>query len=450
MLPKISHKYAENMNQSHQQFTRRKFVGLGLASVIAPSASRAQSANSKLSIGVIGSGGRGGANLNGVKGEHIHTLCDINRNTLKSVQQRFKDAKTTTDWREVVSNPEIDAVVISTADHHHAPAAIAAMRAGKHVYCEKPLAHTVQEARWMQEEYAKQKGKIATQMGTQIHAGVNYRRAVELIQAGAIGKVQETHVWCNRSITPISKSVLEAQPVPDFIDWDVWLGPAPERPYNEGYWKGGNLNWNRRWDFGNGVPGDMGSHLIDLAWWALKLRHPTRISSHGPDPDPIAAAPWQEIIWEHPNDLKVHWYHGPEGMKRRNAILQPLVGNDTVINKWGIGVAFIGEEGILVSDYGKNVLSPSAKFKDNKTPPQTIAPSAGHYNEWLKACRDGTESLCNFDYSGSLIEHNLLGNLAHRAGKSLDWDAKNFQITNDKAANKLLSKTYRKGWEINS
>ena len=131
MLPKISHKYAENMNQSHQQFTRRKFVGLGLASVIAPSASRAQSANSKLSIGVIGSGGRGGANLNGVKGEHIHTLCDINRNTLKSVQQRFKDAKTTTDWREVVSNPEIDAVVISTADHHHAPAAIAAMRAGK-------------------------------------------------------------------------------------------------------------------------------------------------------------------------------------------------------------------------------------------------------------------------------------------------------------------------------
>ena len=138
------------------------------------------------------------------------------------------------------------------------------------------------------------------------------------------------------------------------------------------------------------------------------------------------------------------------GWRRRNAILQPLVGNDTVINKWGIGVAFIGEEGILVSDYGKNVLSPSAKFKDNKTPPQTIAPSAGHYNEWLKACRDGTESLCNFDYSGSLIEHNLLGNLAHRAGKSLDWDAKNFQITNDKAANKLLSKTYRKGWEINS
>ncbi|HBF16019.1 Gfo/Idh/MocA family oxidoreductase [Akkermansiaceae bacterium] len=437
------------MNKQISNFSRRKFVGFGIASALAPSVVRGESPNGKLNMGIIGSGGRGGANLNGVKAENIHTLCDINRKTLEAVQKRFKGAKTTTDWREVVSNPEIDAVVISTADHHHAPAAIAAMRAGKHVYCEKPLAHTVQEARWMQEEYAKAKGKIATQMGTQIHAGGSYRRAVELIQAGAIGRVKEAHVWCSRSIRDVEQAVLEKQAVPDYFDWDVWLGPAADRAYNEGYWKGGNLNWNRRWEFGNGVPGDMGSHLIDLAWWALKLRHPTKISSQGPAPDSIGAAPWQEITWQHPDDLKVVWYHGPEGMKRRSEVLQPMVGNDTVIDKWGIGVAFVGENGVLVSDYGKNILSPSAKFKDYQRPEQSIAPSAGHYNEWLKACRGEGETLCNFDYSGSLIEHNLLGNVAHRAGQTLDWDAKNFRITNDEAANKLLTKEYRKGWEVN-
>ena len=437
------------MNKRISNFSRRKFVGFGIASALAPSVVRGESPNGKLNMGIIGSGGRGGANLNGVKAENIHTLCDINRKTLEAVQKRFKGAKTTTDWREVVSNPEIDAVVISTADHHHAPAAIAAMRAGKHVYCEKPLAHTVQEARWMQEEYAKAKGKIATQMGTQIHAGGSYRRAVELIQAGAIGRVKEAHVWCSRSIRDVEQAVLEKQAVPDYFDWDVWLGPAADRAYNEGYWKGGNLNWNRRWEFGNGVHGDMGSHLIDLAWWALKLRHPTKISSQGPAPDSIGAAPWQEITWQHPDDLKVVWYHGPEGMKRRSEVLQPMVGNDTVVNKWGIGVAFVGENGVLVSDYGKNILSPSTKFKDYQRPEQSIAPSAGHYNEWLKACRGEGETLCNFDYSGSLIEHNLLGNVAHRAGQTLDWDAKNFRITNDEAANKLLTKEYRKGWEIN-
>lgn len=437
------------MNEQISNFSRRKFVGFGLASALAPSVARGKSPNGKLNMGIIGSGGRGGANLNGVTAENIHTLCDVNRKTLEAVQKRFKGAKTTTDWREVVSNPDIDAVVISTADHHHAPAAIAAMRAGKHVYCEKPLAHTVQEARWMQEEYAKAKGKIATQMGTQIHAGGSYRRAVELIQAGAIGRVKEAHVWCNRSIRDVKEATLEKQAVPDYFDWDVWLGPAADRAYNEGYWKGGNLNWNRRWEFGNGVPGDMGSHLIDLAWWALKLRHPTKISSQGPAPDSIGAAPWQEITWQHPDNVKVVWYHGPEGMKRRSEVLQPMVGNDTVINKWGIGVAFVGENGVLVSDYGKNILSPSSKFKDYQRPEQSIAPSAGHYNEWLKACRGEGKTLCNFDYSGSLIEHNLLGNVAHRAGQALEWDAKNFKITNDEAANKLLTKEYRKGWEIN-
>jgi predicted dehydrogenase len=370
---------------------------------------------------------------------------------------RFPDAKTTTDWREVIADSSVDAVVVSTADHHHAPASIAAMRLNKHVYSEKPLAHTVQEARWMQDEYLKRKDKIATQMGTQIHAGENFRRSVDLIQAGAIGQVKEAHVWCNRGIGNVATAVLPETPIPEGFNWDVWLGPAADRKHNEGYWKGGNLNWNRRWEFGNGVLGDMGSHLNDLVWWALELHRPTTIESVGPDPDPIAAPPWQQVTWEHADanvgggkrgPVKVVWYHGGEGMKRRSEALQPLVGADTVINQWGIGVCFVGTEGVLTTDYGKHVLSPSAKFAGYKRPEHSIAKSKGHYNEWLDACRGNGESLCNFDYSGSLIEHNLLGNVAHRAGKKLEWNAGKFEITNDKAANALLTKVYRKGWEI--
>ncbi|MGI9242963.1 MAG: Gfo/Idh/MocA family protein [Verrucomicrobiales bacterium] len=432
-----------------QKYSRRTFVGFGLAAVAAGTfRARAQSPLEKLNIGIIGAGGRGGANLGGVQGENIYALCDINRPVLEKAVLRFPGAKAVTDWREVVSDPSIDAVVISTADHHHAPAAIAAMRAGKHVYSEKPLAHTVQEARWMQEEYLLRKDEIATQMGTQIHAGESYRRAVELIRAGAVGKVKEAHVWCSRTIKPVGEVVLEPQPVPDSFDWDVWLGPAPARAYNEGYWKGGNLNWNRRWDFGNGVLGDMGSHLIDLAWWALDLQHPTRVSAEGPEADPVAAPPWQQVTWQHPDDIEVFWYHGPEGMKRRRERLQELVGDDTVIDKWGIGVAFVGDAGVLVSDYGKNVLSPAEKFAAYERPAPTIPKSVGHHREWLDACRGDKQTLCNFDYSGRLIEHNLLGNVAHRAGKALDWDAGAFEITNDEAANGLLTKEYRKGWEI--
>ena len=249
---------------------RRTFIGFGLAaaatSTIGHIPAQAQSPNDKLNLGIIGSGGRGGANLNGVRSEHIQWLCDINPQTLTTQGAKFPDAKHTTDWREVIADDSVDGVVISTADHHHAPAAIAAMRAGKHVYAEKPLAHTVQEARWMQDEYLKRKDSIATQMGTQIHAGNNFRRSVELIRAGAIGEVTEAHVWCSRGISPIGEAVLPETPVPEGFNWDVWLGPAPERAHNEGYWKGGNLNWNRRWDFGNGVLGDMGSHLNDLVW----------------------------------------------------------------------------------------------------------------------------------------------------------------------------------------
>jgi predicted dehydrogenase len=442
---------------------RRRFIGFGLAATAGLACGvRGQSPNSKLNMAIIGTGGRGGANLDGVRSQTIHSLCDVDGRALAAAKANFPSAKTTRDWREIMVDDEVDAVVISTADHHHAPAALAAMRAGKHVFCEKPLAHTVQEARWMREEYARQRGKVATQMGTQIHATENYRRAVEHIRSGAVGQVKEAHVWCGRSIDRVAEAVLPEQAAPDGFDWDVWLGPAALRPFNAGYFQGGNLNWNRRWEFGNGVLGDMGSHLIDLAYWALDLDDPVSVKSSGPEPDPVAAPPSQIVEWKHPakagvfgdggpaerGALDLFWYHGPEGMAAMAARLQPLVGDATSVADWHIGVAFVGEAGVLVADYGRIVLRQNDRFGGVWRELESIPSSPGHYEEWLAACRGEGKALCNFDYSGKLIEHNLLGNLAHRAalGRELQWDAAAFRITNHEGANAFLGKDYREGW----
>ncbi len=442
---------------------RRRFLKTSLAASALAATGRlaagqpADPARDKLNLAIIGAGGRGAANTKGVAGENIYALCDVSQAVIDQVKPQFPAAVTFTDWRKVVELPQIDGVVVSTADHHHALVSLAAMRAGKHVYCEKPLAHTVHEARLMQDEYIQRRGAIATQMGTQIHATDNYRRVVELVQGGAIGPVREAHVWCGRTIQPVNPAVLEPQPTPDAFDWDVWLGPAADRPYNEQFYKGGNLNWNRRWEFGNGVLGDMGSHLIDLAFWALNLHRPLSVQSQGPPPDSVACPPWQVITWMHPprqgnaalqSDVELVWYHGPEGMKRRVDRLQPQLGNDTNLADWFIGVAFVGPKGLLVADYQKHLLSPSAEFEDYQRPPQSIPPSLGHYQEWIQACKNGGETLCNFDYSGALIEHNLLGNVAHRVGKKLDWDPENLQATNAPEASVYLTKEYRDGWAV--
>lgn len=443
--------------------TRRQFLktsaGIGAAVLILPSGVvRGENLPSeKLNIAFLGVGGRGGDNRAGLASQNTYALCDTNRQTLEKIKQQYPDAITTVDWRTLVDNPDIDVFVVSTAEHHHALASIAAMRAGKSVYTEKPLARTIEEARLMQDEYKKRRGKIATQMGTQIHAVENYRRAVELVRAGAVGKISEAHVWCSRTIAPIGAAMLEEQPIPDWFAWEEWIGPAPMRPFNINYVNNGCLNWHRRWDFGTGVLGDMGSHLIDLAYWALELDRPTHVKCEGPEADPLAVPPWQVVTWNHPerktsssftsSPLKVFWYHGPEGMKQRSDLLQPMVGKDTVVNDWGIGIAFIGEKGVLVSDYGRHLLSPSANFKDYAYP-EKLPSSAGHYQEFVNAVKGGPESLCNFDYSGKLIEHNLLGNAAHRAGKELDWDAEKFTTNSD--ADKYLKSEYgyRKGWEL--
>jgi len=399
-----------------------------------------RSPNEKLNIGVIGADGRGRANMNGCQSENFVALCDVDSKRLARTAKIYPKAKTYEDWRELLDQKNIDAVIVSTTDHTHALASVGAMKRGMHVYCEKPLAHSVHEARVMRETYNK--AKVATQMGTQIHATDNYRRVVELIQSGAIGPVREAHVWCGRKGHGRDRPT-EVQPVPDHLNWDLWLGPAPERPYHSSYLPG-CMTWEQWWDFGNGCLGDMGSHLIDLPFWALKLRQPLTIEAEGEPLKPETYPHWLKIHWEHPAagdrpPLTLHWYDGIQRPKSPE-------GHD--LDKWGIGVLFVGDKGMLLADYGRRILLPEADFKDFKPPEPWIPKSLGHYKEWLHGCKTGAATLCNFDYSGMLIEHNLLGTVAFRTGKKLDWDPENLRARNCPQADKYIRRKYRKGWTI--
>lgn len=429
--------------------TRRTFVQLGAAlagtgffSSRGIAASR--SALERLNVAIIGAGGRGGSNLDGVKSENIVALCDVDARALWSASRRYPDATIHADFRKLLDKPQgIDAVVISTADHTHAPASVRAMRQGLHVYCEKPLGHTVREARLVGDTYRERRGKIATQMGTQIHADENYRRVVELVQSGAVGPIQEAHVWCDRRTSQAPPSQADAK-VPDTLQWDLWLGPAADRPYRDGVMPG-NLTWNRYWDFGNGILGDMGSHLIDLPFWALELKHPVTCEVDAPAADPAIYPKRLTVTWEHPKrgdsphqqPCKVVWY---DGLAKPERLL------DVDVTGYGIGVLFVGEKGMLLADYGRRTLLPQAAFADFKAPAPSLPPSKGHYGEWVHACKTGEPTLCNFDYSGRLVEHNLLGIVAHRTGKKLEWDAKTLQATNAPEADAFVTKTYRAGW----
>ena len=405
------------------------------------------SPNEKLNIGIIGAWGRGRANTRGVRGENIVALCDVDSRHLEKVGQQFPKATKYKDWRKLLDQKGIDAVAISCPDHHHALASVAALKRGISVYCEKPVGHSVYEARVVQETYKAEKAKkpkLATQMGTQIHAGENYRRVVELVQGGAIGPVREAHAWCGRR-GPGGAWPKGEQPVPAYLDWDLWLGPAPYHPYN-GRLMPGNMTWNRYWDFGNGTLGDMGSHVIDLAFWALKLRDPLTCEAQGEPkvPSPHTNPKWLILRWEHPArgdmpPVTLKWYDG---------IQRPKSPPGLNLSKWGLGVLFVGESGMLLADYGKHVLLPAEKFKDFKRPKPSIPRSLGHYREWVHACKTGATTTCNFDYSGKLIEHNLLGNVAYRVGKKLKWDAENLKAVGCPEADKFIRRKYREGWTI--
>jgi predicted dehydrogenase len=400
---------------------------------------RELSANEKLNIGIIGTADRARANISGVEHENIVALCDIDDTFLAAASKMFPRAKTYDDFRKLLEQQDIDAVVVSTADHTHAVATAAALHLGKHVYCEKPLTHTVYETRTITKLAAKN-NKLATQMGTQIHAGDNYRRVVELVQAGAIGPVKECHVWCEKSLAN-SERPRQTPPIPAGLHWDLWLGPAPERPYHPDYLP---RTWRHWWDFGEGILGDMACHYVDLAFWALKLRYPATIEAQGPPIHPETTPAWLIVRYEFPGRMdlppvELTWY---DGGKRPALVEQGKTPN------WRNGVLFVGERGMLIADYDRHKLLPEGQFAGFVPPTPSIAKSIGHHEEWLQACKTGSPTTCNFGYAGTLTETVLLGNVAYRTGQKLEWDAPLLKATNSREAENFIRTEYRKGWEL--
>lgn len=444
----------------HIRPSRRSFILSAGATVSAlwasgPAILKGQSGD-KLRIAMIGVGGRGGANLRGVSGEHIAAICDVDRNALDKVAVTYPNARKEVDFRRIFDHPgEFDAVLVSTTEHTHAFATLPALQLKKHVYCEKPLAYNVYETRVIREAAAR--AGVVTQMGTQVHASENYRRVVELVQGGAIGKVSECHVWVARAwgwhateadatahkdIVFVQDRPSVVDPVPAGVEWDLWLAAAPARPYSNVYLPG--PKWYRWWDFGNGTMSDLGSHWIDLPFWALKLHAPASIEASGPPAHREIAPASMQAKYEYAASgdqpaLTLTWYQGT---------MKPPIWARGEIPQWPSGVLFVGDKGMLLTDYGKHVLLPEEKYKDFTRPPQSIPPSIGHYAEWINACKTGGPTTCNFNYSGWLTEANHLGNVAYRVGKKLVWDADKMRATNAPEVEPLLKRSFRPGWKL--
>ena len=421
------------------EITRRKFVkssALFSAPLVIPST--VFGANERLNVGVIGVAGRGGANLAAMGGENVVAVCDVDSNRLAGAKQRHPQATDYRDYRKLLERKDLDAVVVSTPDHHHAPATLRALRAGFHVYCEKPLTHSVEEAKLVAAE-AKKQG-VATQMGTQNHEHPGYLRLVEILESRTLGQVHEAHIitdrpgkWWPQGIdAPAGK-----QEVPGHLDWDLWLGPAKTRPYHPAYVP---FKWRGFWDFGCGAIGDMAIHLMDPSFWGLQLGGKVTVTSLGPDPNTDSAPTWMITKFEFGQrgkfaPVKVYWY---EGTARPQ---DPDIAKNLPMN----GSLFLGERGQVACAHG----GAPVFIGDGPDAPKAYLPdSPGHHAQWIQACKTGSATGSNFAYAGPFTEVVLLGNVAYRAGGPIDYDPESMKITNNEQANTLLRKEYRKGWEI--
>ena len=419
----------------------KQAAALGALAALPASAS-ALGSNDRVRLGFIGVGNRGDQLLDAFlvhKDAEVVALCDVYQPYLDAALKKVGGSpRLHRDYRRLLEQKDIDAVVVATPDHTHAVATVAALQAGKHVYCEKPLTHRVDEARIVAEMAAKH--RRVTQMGTQIHAGDNYRRVVELVQAGAIGTVKEVHVWCGASRGG-GERPKDTPPVPAGLHWDLWLGPAPERPYHPTYVP---FYWRHWWDFGGGTLADMACHHTDLPFWALKLRSPTTVAAEGPPPHPETAARELTVHYEYPAraelpPVKLTWYDGGR---------RPPQFAEGLLPRWGDGTLFVGSKGMLLADYGKHLLLPQKQFEGFSRPKPTIPSSIGHHKEWVEACKTGGTTTCNFDYAGTLTEAALLGNVSYRLGRPLTWDAKNLRAVNEPEADRFLRHHYRAGWKL--
>jgi predicted dehydrogenase len=460
------------------RLTRRSALKLGAASGLGylftgPSFSvlRAQGSNARLRVAGIGVGGKGSSDIDQAGNlMEVVALVDIDETDkfLGAKAKKWGKAKTFTDYRKLFDDAvfkNVDAVTVSTPDHHHATAAIPCMRAGKHVYVQKPLTQTVFEARMMAE--AARKYKVCTQMGNQGTAANGLRRAAELVQKGELGAVKEVHVWTNRPIWPQAPKVMKrpdkTDPVPATLHWDEFLGKAPERPYVGGRTYH-DFAWRGWWDFGTGAIGDMACHTANMAFMGLKLANPTKVSAEAGDVNPETCPSWAHVTMEFAKrgDLAactLHWYEGKRDNKK---VLPPdelvakalkVAGANKLVDS---GSILVGEKGIAYSpdDYGANVFFETGPKTGNDTKPETMAVNnkgdQGQKNEWVEAIKAGkpTLALSNFDYASALTEAFLLGNVAIRTGKPFNWDGVNFKATGNDEAMKYIKGAYRKGWDL--
>jgi hypothetical protein len=446
-------------NNRESKFTRRQFgrtaLGAAVAAMSAPAFLRGQNLNSKLNIAVIGAAGRGAADTEAVASENIVAVCDVNSNAVDGAERRHPGAKKFADFRKLFDiEKEFDAVIVATCEHTHAMATMLALRHDKHVYCEKPLTHDIWEARQIRETAATKKG--AFQMGIQIHAGETYHRVVELVQGGVIGPVHEAHVWVSRAwglqspeaskrnhdLVHVTERPKEEDPIPASLNWDLWLGPAPYRPFNQVYVPG--PKWYRWWDFGNGTMSDLGSHRNDLPFWALKLNAPLSVEAFGPPAHAEIAPASLTVTYEYGArgelpPVKMSWYQGED---------KPELWKSKSIPQWGDGCLFVGSKGMIIADYDRFALLPEKQFKDVTLPAKTLPRSPEHHKQWIEACKSGGPTTANFDYGGWLTEANHLGNVAYRVGRKIHWDAQAMRAPDAPEADQFIKRERRKGWEL--
>jgi predicted dehydrogenase len=377
--------------------------------------------------------------------QNIVAICDTRDEVLAKLTNDFPDAKQYADYRRMLTKmrKQIDAVVISTPDHTHAIPAVMAMQMGMHVYCEKPLTHSIYEARVLRD--AARKYKVATQMGNQGSALSGLRETVEVIKSGAIGQVRELHVWSNRPVWPQGvHRPKDTPPIPDNLHWDLFLGPAPKRPYHPDYQP---FNWRGWFDFGTGAIGDMGCHTLNTAFRALDLVNPIVVKAKSNDKTDESYPKSSVITYTFPqrgnlSPLKMTWYDG--GLKPPADLLD---GRDLP----GSGVVYIGEKGKIYSpdDYGAQyILMPEADFEGYKPPSPTLPRSPGHYAEWIRACKGGEPAFAEFDFAAAITETLLLGNLAVITGEPIYWDPDNMKAINCPKADYWINRPYREGWSL--
>jgi predicted dehydrogenase len=445
---------------NRRQFVRQSTAIAGTAAtflIVQPhvlGGPRRPAPSDKLHIAGIGVGGMGAANLANVESENIVALCDVDPNYASHVINRYPDAKFYVDYREMLDQQkDIDGVVIATPDHTHAVISLAAIRAGKHVYCQKPLTHNVAEARQL--SAAAKEAKVATQLGVQGHSMEGLRLACEWIWAGVIGEVHEVDAWCDLSYYPWghagwssqwSTRPQETPPVPDGLNWDLWIGPAPMRPYHRAYHPG---TWRCWWDFGSGMMGDRGAHTLDPICSALKLGQPTSIDAtscgNTAEVHPLSAI----VTYQFPArgefpPLKLTWYEGtrpPRPADLEDGRRMPAEG----------GVLYKGTRGtIMAGVYGDSPrIIPESKMREAQLPAKTLprVPD-NHEQDWVRACKSGEPAGTDFAYSGPLSEICCLGNIAKRVDTRIEWDAVNMRITNLPEANAWVGREYRQGWEL--